>query len=432
MHVPAPAPSRAPPPRLLPILYFAVGHVSLVLALLVPAIEPESIDTFFFQPRMFFVVHLLTLGWITHSVIGATYLAAPMALRMTLGAGKLDAWMFAMIVIGASGVVSHFWIDEYSGVAWSGLMLLLAFGAIAVRVWRALAGAKSPLPTRIACGLAYFNLLATVVFGTLLSINKSHPILPGNHLQDVYAHAHLGLAGWALLMLIGVGGRMLPMYLPAKPAEGPWTWAPVVLVQGGVLGFVATAFYAPGELRWPALVLALGVVAFLVQVAGMFRRRVPAPKAMKRPDYGMILSMQALVYLLASTGLGLYLAFAERLNLGGVMVYGTFVLLGLFGQAILGIEMRLLPMFAWLQAWTASDFKELPTSPHDMPLRPAQLAALAMWTVGVPLLAWGLAEARHGIVSAGAWVLLAGSVAAMASTAIVLRHGLRRYNRSRA
>ena len=39
--------------------------------------QPASIDTFFFHARMFFVVHLLTLGWITHSIIGATYLAAP-------------------------------------------------------------------------------------------------------------------------------------------------------------------------------------------------------------------------------------------------------------------------------------------------------------------------------------------------------------------
>jgi len=425
---PGTAPSRPPPPRLLPIVYFALGHVALILALLVAAIEPASIDTFFFQPRMFFVVHLLTLGWITHSIIGATYLAAPMALRMTLPASKLDGWVCAGVVIGASGVISHFWIDEYSGIAWSGLMLLLAFGTIAIRVWRALRTAGSPLPIRIACGCAYFNLLATAGFGMLLAINKSDPILPGNHLQDVYAHAHLGLVGWALLMLIAVGSRMLPMYLPAKPAKGWVLWVPVLLVQGGVWAFVLAWLYAPEAARWAAACMAAGVGAFLLQMAGLFRRRVPAAKALKRPDYGMLLSLQALVYLLLATGIGLYLVFAERLNLGAVMVYGTFILLGLFGQIILGVEMRLVPMFAWIQAWTRSGFKELPTSPHDMTLRPAQLAALVLWTAGTPTLAWGLAEADHTLVSIGAWILIAGSLSAAVGTAAVLRHALKRFH----
>jgi len=416
----------------LPIVYFGLGHVALIWALSIPALSPASIDTFFFQPRMFFVVHLLTLGWITHSIIGATYLAAPMALRMTLPAGRLDGLVCASVAIGASGVIAHFWLDEYSGLAWSGLTLLIAFLAIAVRVWIALAKAASPLPVRVACGLAYFNLLVTAVLGSLLSINKEHPFLPGNHLQDVYAHAHVGLVGWALLMLISVGSRMLPMYLPAKPAKGWVLWVPVVLVQGGVTAFVLSWFYEPGFARWSALLMAAGGASFLLQVVGMFRRRVPAPKGMRRPDYGMIMALQALIYLLASTVLGLYLIFAERLSLGAVMVYGTFTLLGLFGQIILGIEMRLLPMFAWLQAWTRSGYKELPPSPHVMPLRAAQLAALVLWTAGVPMLAWGLAEARHSLVSAGARVLLAGSLAAMLGTAIVLRHALRRYNAERA
>ena len=278
---------------------------------------------------------------------------------------------------------------------------------------------------RIACGCAYLNLLATAVFGMLLAINKSRTILPGNHLQDVYAHAHVGLVGWALLMLIAVGSRMIPMYLPAKPAKGWVLWVPVTLVQVGVWSFAAAWMYAPELARWAGVCMAAGVAAFLLQMAGLFRRRVPAAKAMKRPDYGMLLSMQALIYLLLSTGLGLYLLFAERLNLGGVMVYGTFVLLGLFGQIILGVEMRLIPMFAWIQAWTRSDFKELPTSPHEMPLRPAQLLALVLWTAGVPTLAYGLAEAHHTIVSIGAWILIAGSLCAAIGTAVILRHALK-------
>ena len=120
-------------------------------------------------------VHLITLGWITHSILGATYLAAPMALRTNLTAGKADNWACAGVAIGASGVIAHFWLEEYSGIAYSGGMLLVAFGYLALRVWKALRQAGTDTSIKWLVGCAYFNLLATAMFGTLLSMNKIVP-----------------------------------------------------------------------------------------------------------------------------------------------------------------------------------------------------------------------------------------------------------------
>ena len=396
---------RSAPPRRLPIVYLAIGHAALLFALFVAALVPASIDTFFYHPRMFAVVHLVTLGWITHSILGATYLAAPMALRAELPAGKLDGWACAFVSIGASGVVAHFWLEGYSGVAYSGGMLLLAFGYLAIRA---------------LVGTAYLNLLATALYGTLLSINKNHPFLPGDHLDNVYAHAHLGLVGWGLLMFFGVGLRMLPMYLPAKPPPDKSAWALLLLVEGGLIALGACWIVAPDSARWAALVVALGVAWFARLVIGMLRNRLPAPPALRRPDIGMLQVLAALGYLALATGTGLYLVFAERLDLGAVMAYGTFVLLGFFGQLILGIEMRLLPMYAWISSWTASGYEKLPVSPHERPVRPLQAVCLVAWTIGVPCMAYGLWHAEHRVVSAAAWTLIAGTLAATANTVRVL------------
>ena len=410
---------EAPPPRL-PLVYFAIGHGALLFALLVAALAPASIDTFFFHPRMFAVVHLVTLGWITHSILGATYLAAPMALRAALPARKLDGWACAFVAIGASGVVSHFWIDGYSGVAYSGGMLLLAFGYVGTRVVRALRGSGSGPAIRALVGTAYANLAATAVYGTLLSIDKHHTFLPGDHLDNVYAHAHVGLVGWGLLMFMGVGLRMLPMYLPARPPPANRAWALLVLIEGGLIALGACWMVAPDSARWAALSVALGVAWFAWLVIGMLRHRLPAPPALRRPDIGMLHVLSGLVYLALATGTGLYVVFAERLELGAVMAYGVFVLLGFFGQVILGIEMRLLPMYAWLTSWTASGYEKLPVSPHERPVRPLQAICLVCWTIGVPLLAWGLGHAAHTIVSTAAWILLAGTLAATINTLRVL------------
>jgi len=408
-------PRGGPPPRL-PVVYFALGHAALIAALLVPALDPSSIDTWFFHPRMFAVVHLVTLGWLTHSILGATYLAAPMALRADLPAGKADGWACAAVAIGASGVVAHFWIEEYSGVAYSGGLLLLAFGFLAVRVLRSLWSAGTERPVKAVVAAAYLNLLLTATYGTLLAINKQHAFLPGRHYHDVYAHAHAGLAGWGLLMVMGVGLRMLPMFLPARPPPAKSAWALLVLVEGGVVSLFFCWMFEPALVRWAALLLAAGIAWFLALVAWMLFHRVPAPPALKRPDVGMLHALQSLAYLLLAAGTGLSIAFSSRLETGEVMVYGAFVLLGFFGQIVLGMEMRLLPMYAWLSSWTGSGYRQRPVSPHAMAVRPLQATSFALWTVGVPWLAYGLSQPDHAVVSSGAWVLLAGTLAAAAST----------------
>jgi hypothetical protein len=136
----------------------------------------------------------------------------------------------------------------------------------------------------------------------------------------------------------------------------------------------------------------------------------------------MLHTLQALFYLAGCTALGLYLAFAEGWQLGAIMVYGTALLLGFMAQIVLGIGMRLLPMFAWIRAWVGSGYEELPPSQYAMPSRPLQWISFLAWTAGVPLVAWGLADDHQRLLAAGAWVLLAGLVAAGTNAVRVVRH----------
>src|SRR5262245_55948342 len=69
------------PPRIVPILYFAIAHAALLTALAVVAFRPDEASGFFYQPRMVALVHLVTLGWITGSILGSLYVIGPMALR---------------------------------------------------------------------------------------------------------------------------------------------------------------------------------------------------------------------------------------------------------------------------------------------------------------------------------------------------------------
>ena len=106
------------PDRRLPILYLSFAHASMILAVGVVAFYPVSVTGYFYHPLMIRVVHLVTLGWISASILGAIFIVGPLALRMPMPVGRLDYWAFGFYSIGVTGMVSHFWIEQYSGMAW--------------------------------------------------------------------------------------------------------------------------------------------------------------------------------------------------------------------------------------------------------------------------------------------------------------------------
>ena len=107
------------PPRLLPVLCFTAAQIALAAAFGAVALDPRGVSGFFYHARMLAIVHPVTLGWITASILGSIYIVGPIALRVWFPATWIDYSAFAFILPGIIGMVSHFWLGEYGGMAWS-------------------------------------------------------------------------------------------------------------------------------------------------------------------------------------------------------------------------------------------------------------------------------------------------------------------------
>ena len=59
------------PVSALPQWYFAASHLALGSALAVLIADPGLPAGTFYQPRLIALVHLLTIGWLTGSILGA-------------------------------------------------------------------------------------------------------------------------------------------------------------------------------------------------------------------------------------------------------------------------------------------------------------------------------------------------------------------------
>lgn len=397
------------PPRWLPLLYFGFAHLCLAAAFAAVALDPRGVAGFYYHPRMVAVVHLVTLGWITASILGAVYMIGPMALRMPMPARTADRWAFGLFATGVIGMVIHFWIAEHSGMAWSAGMVTLGVSRVAWRVLGALRAAPIQVAVKLHFALGFANLLLAAAAGLLLALDKMFHFLPGYVLANVAAHAHLAALGWALMIVMGAGYRLLPMLLPAAMPDRASLWASALLLETGVLGLAAGLVLRRPWAGAFAVVAVAGIVSFLREVAWMARNPRPAPRDLRRPDLGVLHVAQALGYLLLSAGLGLALAFSPpgAWKMPAALVYGVLGLVGFLAQMVIGVNDRLLPLFSWLTAYAGDAFRTVPPSPHATPSRALQRWTLALWSAGVPLLAAGLALDRMAWVAGAGWLLLA-------------------------
>lgn len=435
MPAPLPDPARTGPPataflpaRWPPLLYLGYAHLCLIAAFVLVAVDPRAAGGFFYHPRLVAVVHLLTLGWISASILGALYVVAPLALRLSLPPRAADLVAFAAYAIGVTGMVSHFLLNELIGMVWAAGLAVAALGYVGLRVLRGLPRAPIPLAPRLAVGLAVVNVLAAALLGMLLGVNKTSPFLPGSQLEIVLGHAHLAALGWATLMVVGAGLRLLPMILPAAMPRGRGPLLAVLLMQAGAWGLALSFFFGERLLGLAAALAALGVFAFLGLVAGMLRNRRPAPSELRRPDLSLGHALQSLAYLLLATVLGLVLALAPASGwtLKLAFVYGVSGLVGFLAQIVVGVEGRLLPLYAWLLSFAAGGYAELPPSLHAAPSRTLQALGLGLWSLGVPALAAGLALDRPVLVGAAAFGLAVAVAGNAANTALALSRLWRR------
>jgi hypothetical protein len=408
--------------RRLPLLYYGLAHLALLAVCALLALVPRSIAGFYYHPKMVAMVHLVTLGWIGASILGSLYMLGPMTLGLLRRRGRVDTWVFWIFATGVLGMTTHFWIDEPRGMVWGAGLVLVAFGWVGGRVLLGLPAARLPGGVKLHLALAFANLALAGGLGVLAGLDKFLPVLPGRTLSNVYAHAHLAALGWVLMLVMGVGYRLLPMLLPAAPPRDRWVGASAVTLEVGVLG-LAAGLLGRGEWSLPFGALALGAAAILVtRFLWMLRHRRPPGPGLPRPDPAIGLIGAAFASLVAAALLGglLLLAPAGEWKLAAATAYGLLGLLGFFGQLVAGAGLRLVPLWAYLGS-AVTGATRLSPPPRELAARGLERWICRLWWPAVPALAVGLALEWIPLVRLGALTLAVAILLGLAAHATAWR-----------
>jgi cbb3-type cytochrome oxidase subunit 1 len=286
-----------------PLRYLGTAAGAYVLAALgVVWLAPE-LSRHYYHPRVLALTHLVTLGWVTLSIVGASYQIVPIVLGRPVWSERLARWQFWILVASIAGMVSHFHLGTWPGLAAAAVLLAVGIALHLTNLIMTLRGFRHWTLTTRAVLMGHVGRARTARFGVAQSNNPLWPFLPGNFLSILHAHAHLALLGWVTPMVLGVTARVYPMFLLApEPSVGLgriqlWGLAAgVPLVVVGLLA--APSLVLPGAVGLTAAATAHGL-SLIVMTRG---RKRPAL------DWGLRFTLTGAAFLVPLMGAGLGLA----------------------------------------------------------------------------------------------------------------------------
>lgn len=380
------------------ILYLVAGAAGLVW------IAPELAQGAYPSPHVAGITHLFTLGWLTTTIFGALCQLLPVALGAPVRSTRVGHAAFATFAPGAGlfavGVAASSTVLHHVGIALVAAGVLLAVGNFAASLPRA----RTRDVTWAAVAVAITFLLSTLVLGIVLLHNLHTGFLAAARVRVLATHLHVAIVGWALVMMVGVSHRLLPMFLLAHGADARWTKRSLSLLVPGVAALATGLAADLTPLAWAGVALLEGGVACFVWQAWSFYR----VRVRRKIDVGMRFAGTALGFLIVAALLGPAVLAAGTAQ---ARLATAYVLVGLLGGIVLyvvGFFYKIVPLLAWTSRYRGrAGSAGVPTVAEMFSAKLAHVQ-LGLMAFGVALLGGGtLAGATHP-VRCGAVLFLAG------------------------
>lgn len=308
----------------------------------------------YFQPHILAITHTMALGWGTMIILGAGHQLIPVLIEGELYSIKLAYISYLFTAVGIALLVWAFYIFD---MGWPAIYaaLLINAGVIVffVNVLMSIVKSKRENIQAVFMLTAAGWLLFTTIAGGLLICNFTENLLPEGSLHYLSLHAHIGIVGWFLLLVIGVGSRLIPMFLIAKYEHPGILWSIYGLINGGLIVFIFIFL----NTVWPVLYgIPLICIASAIVLFGIYCRQAYRVRIRRQLDDEMKLSLLAVVMmvlpLLFLIGLIITLLSLSA-DVKMVLAYGFTIFFGWLTAIILGMTFKTLPFIIWNKVYHA-------------------------------------------------------------------------------
>lgn len=372
--------------------------------------------------------HLITLGFIGHSVVGALLQFLP----VTAGADirplhRAAPWLQIFLTAGTLLLVAAFLLQSAPLLKMAAALVTLVLAAVVILAGVALARCAANDATTRAVTLGLAGLAATITLACVLAALPGWAAAWGiAQLTDL--HAAWGLAGWMTVTVIGVALVVVPMFqITPRYPPAVERWLPPLIV--GTLVVLSLAVTTElnrisGLRELLYTLLAAGLAAFGVVTLSLHRasrRRADVSVWLWRGGMASLVAVALLVFGAMSVPGLAQLPWFD-------LLIGILMLAG-FGMSVInGMMYKIVPFLVWLHLQQANPERHpLPHMGQIIPQRAMRWQAAAHGAAVALLiaaLAWPLAVYGAGIAWAAAQLLLALNLARAGWRYVKFKHAL--------
>jgi len=395
--------TRDPTAALLPPCFFALAVASFALALVAAPFLLGEVAAFFYQPRVLALTHVLTLGWVSMTIQGVLYRYVPGLTKRPIPHPRLAVVQGAGFALGAAGLVAGFWIHRWGPVTCSAGLLVVSAALLCTNLWPMLLASPQRGVAEIGLLISTAFFVVAAALGLVLAVDKTWPVLRGNVLTNLAAHAHLAALGWVGATIVALSFRFLPAFLlPTIDVTAVARRLVVALAIAVVV--LAALLLGRHDVAWAAgaalATLVLVYVALVLRVVAS--RRMPM-------DWTAWHAVASAGWVAVAALTGVVLAVVggdDALGARLAAAYGVAGIVGWMSNLIVGISYKLFPGFVA----AARAQRRRPPVPMAVLAVPAaiQPVVFAAFNAGVVVLVLGLL-AEHSLSVQLGGTLLAGA-----------------------
>lgn len=388
--------------------FYVYGALSFLLACVLLLINTSVLNQHYFHPKTLAITHLMALGWGTMVILGASHQLLPVLIEGKLSSSVLARWSFIFAALGIPLLVAGFYFFDIGLMQSGAVVVNAAIICYIINVIRSILESRERNVHAWFIATASLWLFATTFFGLLLVFNFSHPWLPESSVEYLSIHAHMGVAGWFLLLVLGVGARLIPMFLISKYTNNTTLWIIFVLINSALAGFIllraggiAGIFYYVPFLSGLAGLLMFGKYCYN---AYKVRIRRQVDEQMKISLLSVILLFLPLLSLLVV----IYFVSGEvRANV--VLLYGFCIFFGWITAIILGMTFKTLPFIVWNKVYHTRAVGKTPAPKELFSERLFKIMAV-LYLLGFLLFILGTIFLNDILLKSGAAALFASAI----------------------
>lgn len=328
--------------------FYVYAAVALLVSTAMLFASTDAFAQHYFHPHTLAITHAMAIGWGTMIILGASHQLIPVLVEAKLYSEKLAQLSFLFSAVGIPLLVYSFFTFQMNWIAqWGAIFINVSIVFYLVNLLASISKSRKENIHAVFVFTAGIWLFATTLIGLLLVYNFTYNFLNHDSVHYLSLHAHMGIAGWFLLLVLGVGSRLIPMFLISKYTNPRLLWIIYTATNLALIVFILIFLYTDQKTLYllPAGAIAASIAMFAFYCYGAYKQRIR-----KKLDEQVSVSLWSVMMMAIPVIILLIVIILLAGNDAAnklVLMYGFSIFFGWITAIIFGMTFKTLPFIIW-------------------------------------------------------------------------------------